>query len=141
MEVMREETFGPVLPITPVASVEEAIKLANDSPYGLSGSVWTADIDHGMRIASRIHTGSVSVNDMAVTYGIPEAPFGGRKESGVGQANGEIGVKSFCHAQPIVIDRFGGKQTAQQYPYSKAGEKTMQRIIRGIWGKGLGRIR
>lgn len=141
MEVMSDETFGPVLPITPVSSVDEAIKLANDSPYGLSGSVWTADIENGVRIASRIHTGSVSVNDMAVTYGIPEAPFGGRKDSGVGQANGEIGVKGFCHAQPIVIDRFGGKQTAAQYPYSRAGEKTMQRIIRAIWGKGIRRIR
>ncbi len=141
MDVMQEETFGPVLPIVSVSSVDEAVKLANDSPYGLSGSVWTADDESGVRIASRIHTGSVSVNDMSVTYGIPEAPFGGRGDSGVGQANGEIGVKSFCHAQPIVIDRFGGKQTAQQYPYSRSGEKMMQRIIRGLWGKGMSRIR
>ncbi len=88
-----------------------------------------------------MHTGSVSVNDMALTYGIPEAPFGGRRDSGVGQANGKVGVRSFTHAQPIVIDRFGGKQTAGQYPYSPANEKTIQRLIRLIWGKGVGRLR
>ena len=141
MAVMREETFGPVLPIVPVSSVDEAVKLANDSQYGLAGSVWTNDIDKGIDIAGRIHTGSVSVNDMAMTYGIPEAPFGGRRESGVGQANGKVGVRSFTHAQPIVIDRFGGKQTAGQYPYTPKVEKTMQRLIRMTWGKGLARFR
>jgi len=141
MAVMREETFGPVLPIVPVSSVDEAVKLANDSQYGLAGSVWTNDIDKGIDIAGRIHTGSVSVNDMAMTYGIPEAPFGGRRESGVGQANGKVGVRSFTHAQPIVIDRFGGKQTAGQYPYTPKVEKTMQRLIRMTWGKGMARFR
>ena len=140
MAVMREETFGPVLPIVPVSSVDEALELANDTRYGLSGSVWTSDVDRGVEIASRMHTGSVSVNDMALTYGIPEAPFGGRGDSGVGQANGKVGVRSFTHAQPIVIDRFGGKQTAGQYPYNERTEKTMQAMIRMMWGKGRARI-
>jgi acyl-CoA reductase-like NAD-dependent aldehyde dehydrogenase len=141
MSVMRDETFGPVLPIVPVASVDEAVKLANDTSYGLAGNVWTDDTDKGIEIASRIHTGSVSVNDMALTYGIPEVPFGGRGESGVGQANGEVGVKGFTHAQPIVIDKFGGKQTADQYPYSAKVEKTMRRVIKAVFGKGMARIR
>lgn len=140
MAVMREETFGPVLPIVPVAGVDEAVKLANDSSYGLAGSVWTSDVEAGIEIASRLHTGSVSVNDMALTYGIPEAPFGGRRDSGVGQANGKVGVRSFTHAQPIVVDRFGGKQTAGQYPYNETTEKTMQRMIRLLWGKGRARL-
>lgn len=140
MAVMREETFGPVLPIVPVASVDEAVKLANDSSYGLAGSVYTADEASGVEIAKRLHTGSVSVNDMAMTYGVPEAPFGGRRDSGVGQANGKAGVRSFTHAQPIVIDRFGGKQTAAQYPYTPAAERTMQRLIRLLWGRGLRRF-
>ena len=138
---MRDETFGPVLPIVAVSSVDEAIKLANDTNYGLAGSVWTSDVDAGIEIASRLHTGSVSVNDMALTYGIPEAPFGGRRESGVGQANGKVGVRSFTHAQPIVVDRFGGKQTAGQYPYKPSTEKIMQRMIRMTWGKGTAKLR
>jgi acyl-CoA reductase-like NAD-dependent aldehyde dehydrogenase len=129
-----------VLPIVPVSSVDEAIKLANDTSYGLAGSVWTSDVDAGIEIASRMHTGSVSVNDMALTYGIPEAPFGGRGDSGVGQANGKVGVRSFTHAQPIVVDRFGGKQTAGQYPYNERTEKTMQAMIRVMWGRGRARF-
>lgn len=141
MAVMSEETFGPVLPIVPVASVDEAIKLANDTSYGLAGSVWTSDEERGVQIAGRMHTGSVSVNDMAVTYGIPEAPFGGRGDSGVGQANGKMGVRGFTHVQPIIIDRFGGKQTAQQYPYDRKGERIMTRLIRLLWGRGIHRFR
>ena len=140
MAVMSEETFGPVLPIVTVSSIDEAVKLANDTTYGLAGSVWTTDEQRGVQIASRMHTGSVSVNDMAVTYGIPEAPFGGRGDSGVGQANGKLGVRGFTHIQPIIVDRFGGKQTAQQYPYSRRGERTIQRLIKAIWGRGLRRF-
>lgn len=140
MDVMKEETFGPVVPIVTVGDVEEALELANDSAYGLSGSVWTSDVDAGIAIAERMRTGSVSINDMAVTYGIPEAPFGGRGDSGVGQANGEIGVKGFCHTQPIIIDRFGGRQVTQHYPYTEATERTMMRLIRGLWAKGAKRF-
>lgn len=141
MAVMSEETFGPVLPIVRVASVDEALKLANDTTYGLAGSVWSNDEDAAVDIAGRMHTGSVSVNDMAVTYGIPEAPFGGRGDSGVGQANGKVGVRGFTHTQPIVIDRFGGKQTASQYPYDAKGEKMISRLIKLLWGRGLDRFR
>lgn len=141
MSVMAEETFGPVLPIVPVADVEEAIKLANDTAYGLAGSVWTANEAEGVRIAGRMHTGSVCINDMAVTYGIPEAPFGGRGDSGVGQANGKVGVRGFTHTQPVIIDRFGGKQTAQQYPYGPKGERIISRLIKTLWGRGIHRFR
>ncbi|MEZ5239502.1 MAG: aldehyde dehydrogenase family protein [Microthrixaceae bacterium] len=140
MSVMTDETFGPVLPIVAVSSVDEAVKLANDTTYGLAGSVWTRDEERGVQIASRMHTGSVSVNDMAVTYGIPEAPFGGRRDSGVGQANGKVGVRGFTHVQPIIIDRFGGRQTAQQYPYERKGEQIMQRMIKLLWGRGIRRF-
>lgn len=140
MAVMSEETFGPVLPIVKVASIAEAIELANDTNYGLAGSVWTTDEEGGVAIAAQLRTGSVSVNDMAVTYGIPEAPFGGRGDSGVGQANGKIGVRGFTHTQPIIIDRFGGKQTAQQYPYDSKGERMMGRLIKMLWGRGMRRF-
>ena len=81
MDVMRQETFGPIVSIMRVSDEEEAIQLANDSRYGLNGNVWTRDKEKGFRIAERMETGGVCINDMALTYGVPEAPFGGVKES------------------------------------------------------------
>jgi succinate-semialdehyde dehydrogenase/glutarate-semialdehyde dehydrogenase len=139
MRVMREETFGPVLPILRVADEDEAIRMANESEYGLSANVWTRSRRHGVELAQRIESGSVCVNDMAMTYGAHEAPFGGRKHSGVGQVNGEVGLRGFCFAQPILVDRFGGRQAAAHYPYSFAKDAGMQRLIRLLWGTPLGR--
>jgi len=139
MRIMREETFGPVLPIMRVQDEEEAIALANDSDYGLSGNVWTRDKSKGVRLATRMQTGSVCVNDMSMTYGVQEAPFGGRKHSGVGQANGPIGLRGYCHAEPIIVDRRGGKLNAKRYPYSHKADAGMQRFMRFLWGTRLGR--
>ncbi len=113
MKIMTEETFGPILAIMRVRDEEHAIQMANDSPYGLGGNVWTRDKQHGIEIAERIESGSVCVNDMTMTYGIQEAPFGGRKNSGVGQVNGQTGLRSYCHAEPIIVDRLGGRRDAK----------------------------
>jgi succinate-semialdehyde dehydrogenase/glutarate-semialdehyde dehydrogenase len=139
MKVMSEETFGPVLPIMRVRDEEEAIRCANDSRYGLGANVWTADVRRGFEIARKIDSGSVCVNDMTMTYGVAEAPFGGRKESGIGQVNGEAGLRGYCYAQPIIIDRSGGKRTASQYPYSSKNDARMQRFVRFLYGTPLGR--
>ena len=77
MDIMLLETFGPILCIQKVDTEEEALRLANDSEFGLNGNVWTQDKDKGYRLAAAIDTGACSVNDMAVSYGIPAAPFGG----------------------------------------------------------------
>src|SRR3990172_3934551 len=103
MEIMRDETFGPILCIQKVRDEEEAIRLANDSRYGLSGSVWSRDKKRACEIAQRLETGSVCVNDPALTYGVPEAPFGGRKQSGIGQVNGAKGIRGYCHELPILV--------------------------------------
>jgi succinate-semialdehyde dehydrogenase/glutarate-semialdehyde dehydrogenase len=139
MRVMREETFGPILPIMRVRDEEEAIALANDSPYGLGANVWTRDKGKGFRLARRIQSGSVCVNDMTMTYGIQEAPFGGLKESGVGQVNGETGIRGYCHAEPIIIDRLGGRQTAGRYPYRAKTDEGMQKFMKLLWGTSIGR--
>ncbi|MDE0884431.1 MAG: aldehyde dehydrogenase family protein [Myxococcota bacterium] len=139
MQLMREETFGPILPIMRVANEEEAIERANDSDYGLGGSVWTRDNAKGVRIAQRMDSGSICVNDMTMTYGVQEAPFGGRKASGIGQVNGETGLRGYCHAEPILVDRRGGKMSEGRYPYSVKSDAGLQKFIQFLWGTSLGR--
>ncbi len=139
MDLMREETFGPVLPIVRVADEEEAVRMANDSVFGLGAMVWTRDAHKGLELARRMDAGSVCINDMSMTYGALEAPFGGRKQSGIGQVNGETGLKSYCYATPIIADRFGGRSSASRYPYTQAGDEGMKRILRILFASPLGR--
>ncbi len=135
MTLMREETFGPVLPIMRVADEDEAVHLANDSSFGLGAMVWTRDRHRGVEIARRLDAGSVAINDMSMTYGALEAPFGGRKESGIGQVNGETGLKSYCYATPIL----SGRPRGGPYPYSLKQDEGMQRFMRLLWGTPIGR--
>jgi acyl-CoA reductase-like NAD-dependent aldehyde dehydrogenase len=139
MRIMRDETFGPILPIMRVANEEEALALANDSRYGLNANVWTRNKRRGRQLAKAIEAGSVVVNDCAITYAITESPFGGTKDSGIGRVNGEQGLKSFCRTQSIVIDRMGGKSEPLWYPYTTRKTRMMERIMRTLWGTPLGR--
>ncbi len=139
MDLMTKETFGPVVAIQRVKNEEEALALANDSDYGLNGNVWTRDVAKGERLAARIETGGACVNDMAITYGVPEAPFGGVKTSGVGAVNGPQGLRNYCHAQPILADRKGTGRIQGGYPYSRKAEDGMQKFIRLLFGTKLGR--
>jgi len=139
MLIMREETFGPILPIMRVADLDEAVRLANQTHFGLGANVWTRDHRGGVRLARRIESGSVCVNDMSMSYGVLEAPFGGLKSSGVGQIHGPNALRGFTHAKPILIDRFGGKATAGLYPYSFKNEARMLRLIRILYRSPLGR--
>ena len=140
MAMMREETFGPVLPIMRVRDEEEALRLANDSRYGLNANVWTRDKRKGVELAKQIETGSAVVNDCMLTYGLSESPFGGRKESGVGQVNGEIGLRGYCYAQSITVDRFGAKTEFLWFPYTARKTKLLRRMMRLLWGSPLGRL-
>jgi succinate-semialdehyde dehydrogenase/glutarate-semialdehyde dehydrogenase len=123
-----------------VRDENEALRLANDCVYGLAANVWTKDNDKAVRLAKRIEAGAVCVNDSAITYGVAEAPFGGRKASGVGQVNGDAGLKSYCFAQTIVIDRFGIREEQMWYPYTGEKVKILQKIMKWVWGTPLGRM-
>jgi succinate-semialdehyde dehydrogenase/glutarate-semialdehyde dehydrogenase len=134
MLLMREETFGPVMPIMRVADEDEAIRLANDSSFGLSSSVWTEDIEKGLEIARRIVSGSTNINDMAVTFGVCEAPFGGVRQSGIGRSNGEYGLKGYCNVHPVIVDKLSGAVAAGMYPTSVEKARAMQEMCRNIFG-------
>jgi acyl-CoA reductase-like NAD-dependent aldehyde dehydrogenase len=116
MSIMRDETFGPVLPIMRVASTDEALRLANDSPYGLNSSVWTTDADQGRRVASALEAGNVCVNDVIVSYAAPALPFGGVKESGIGRVHGPDGIQEFCQVKSVLTDRLGLGREAWWFP-------------------------
>jgi len=116
MRVMREETFGPVLPIMRVASVEEAVALANDSEYGLTASGWTRDPDTARRLQEGLKAGVVTINDCLYTFGEPTAPWGGVKRSGVGRVHGLAGLKEMT--QPRYVSRDTGRgPMLWWYPY------------------------
>ena len=134
MRSLAEETFGPVMNIIRVKDEEEALRLVNDSNYGLTGSVWTKDVARGVEIAKRIDTGSVDVNDFPQTYGTIEAPFGGRKASGIGQVNGPTGLRSYCHAMPVQVDRFGGKQTSGIFPRDNQPRRRLPEVHQVLVG-------
>lgn len=139
MTIMREETFGPIMPIMRVRDEQEALSLANDSRYGLNANIWTKSRHHGLELAKKVESGCVVVNDCMVNYGATESPFGGVKDSGIGRVNGDTGLRSYCHTQSIVIDRFGGRSEAMWFPYSLRKLKLIQRMMRVLWGTSLGR--
>lgn len=105
MTVMREETFGPVLPLMTFKTEEEAIRLANDSQFGLTASVWTKDTRRGKRIAARIEAGTVMVNEVLYTHGVAQTPWGGMKQSGLGRTHGRLGLLELVAPQHLHVNR------------------------------------
>jgi acyl-CoA reductase-like NAD-dependent aldehyde dehydrogenase len=105
MDLMREETFGPVIAIQTVKSADEAVALANDSGFALSASVWTSDKRRGKEIASKLNAGSVMINDVASYYGIAEAPHGGRGDSGWGRSHSRLGLLEMVQVKYVDRDR------------------------------------
>jgi vanillin dehydrogenase len=106
MAVWTEETFGPVAPVVTVSGEEEAVKLANDSEYGLSAGIITADEERGLSVARRLETGMAHVNDTSV-YDEPNAPFGGVKSSGVGRHGGKAAIEAFTRTRWLTLERGG----------------------------------
>ncbi|MDQ4025213.1 MAG: aldehyde dehydrogenase family protein, partial [Actinomycetota bacterium] len=139
MKVMTEETFGPVLPIMRVESTEEALRLANDSRYGLDSSVFTRDLEKGERLARRVQAGATCVNDGLVNYFALEVPFGGMKESGMGARHGPKGIQKYCQTQQIMVRRFAPKKELHFFPYRKRVTKGLGRVLGLLYGRWGGR--
>lgn len=116
MAIMREETFGPVLPVMRVGDADEAVRLANDTNYGLTASVWTKNRRKGEEIAGRLRAGSVLVNDHISTYAITNLPFGGVQESGFGRVHGTEGLLEFVRVKSYVEERVGLKNEPFWFP-------------------------
>jgi acyl-CoA reductase-like NAD-dependent aldehyde dehydrogenase len=135
MDLMREETFGPVLPIMKVRDAEEAVRLANDTHYGLDASVFTRDVAKGERIARRLESGTACVNDPLMNYLALEAPFGGAKESGLGVRHGPSGIRKYCSQQTILVTRFGPKREPTMFPYKRMTAKLFEGLMVLMWGR------
>ncbi len=126
MRPMREETFGPTLPICTFATEEEAIELANDTEFGLTASVWTRDIARGRRIAEQIEAGSVCINEHLYTHGIGQTPWGGFKNSGRGRTHGLEGLLELVQPQHIHTNRITLLPDAWWMPYSPTALETFR---------------
>jgi acyl-CoA reductase-like NAD-dependent aldehyde dehydrogenase len=138
MLVMQEETFGPVLAIAPVSGEDEAVRSANDSPYGLTASVFTKNLDRGRAVARRLAAGAVMVNDSQIHYLALELPMSGWKNSGLGTRHGIDGIRKYTQPQTIVVTRFGPAKEPHMFPYRKLKTNQLSRVI-GILGRGFGR--
>jgi acyl-CoA reductase-like NAD-dependent aldehyde dehydrogenase len=136
MECMTEETFGPTLPIMKVRDADEALRLANDTRYGLGASVWTKDLARGEELADRVEAGAVCVNDINTNYAAADLPMGGWKESGIGVRHSAAGIRKYCKAHSVLVTRFGPKKEINHYPYSKRTTKLLGRMLVLMHGRG-----
>jgi acyl-CoA reductase-like NAD-dependent aldehyde dehydrogenase len=138
MHIMREETFGPVLPVVAFDTDEDAIRLANDSDYGLAASVWTRDRARGESLAKRIHAGTVMVNDAIACFGISEAPHGGFKASGLGRTHGRFGLEEMVRIKHVDSDLLPRMKQVWWYGYGEGFRRQMEGFIDLMFARGLG---
>lgn len=137
MAIMREETFGPVLPVRSFKTEEEAVALANDSEFGLAASIWTRDRQRGEALARRIHAGTVMVNDVIACFGISEAPHGGVKSSGIGRTHGRFGLEEMVWPKYVDSDRIPGMKKLWWYGYGPVFKQQMNGFIEVLFNKNL----
>jgi acyl-CoA reductase-like NAD-dependent aldehyde dehydrogenase len=136
MDCILSETFGPTLPIVRVPDADEAVRLANDSTYGLSASVFTRDLRRAEEIAARLEAGAVNINNVIVNGFQFPLPMGGWKESGIGaRAGGAHGVHKFCREQAVVSDRVEPRAELGWYPYTPLKGAIQYRAMRLLGGR------
>jgi succinate-semialdehyde dehydrogenase/glutarate-semialdehyde dehydrogenase len=137
--VMTEEIFGPIVPIMPVDSDREAVQLANDSPLGLNAYVFTEKSSRARALADQLQAGNVMVNDVLINAAMPEAPFGGIKQSGFGRAMGPEGLRAMCHVRHLSFERV--KPPARHplaHPYTEDKYRWILRGVQSLYDGGSG---
>ncbi len=137
MKIYYEESFGPVATVMAFKDEAEAIRLANDSPYGLSASVWSNDVRRADRVARAIVTGNVSINNVLATQGNAALPFGGVKKSGMGRYKGAHGLYSFSNIKSIMVDQNSGRYEPIWYPYTEEKYALIDQLVIGSFSGGI----
>ncbi len=144
MRVMQEETFGPLLPVMACSSEAEAVRLANDSEFGLSASIWTRDPERGRRLAAQVQAGTVMVNDALSYFGIAEAPHGGVKASGSGRTHGRLGLMEMVRIQYVEVDLLPRRPKPWWFGYDGALARDLDGFVRLLhapsWAARLGAL-
>lgn len=136
INILQEETFGPLIPIVAFKTEEEAIRLANNSSFGLAASIFSRDTKRAMALAKCLEAGSVLINDVLANFAATELPFGGVKQSGLGFSHGAAeGLRSFCRPKSILADRWGLKSELYWFPYSEGKYKFFSKLFKLLYGK------
>lgn len=137
MMVMKEETFGPVLGVMTFNTDEEAIRLANDSELGLTGSVWSKNRPRAQRLAGQIKAGAVTINDHLMSHGLAETPWGGFKQSGLGRTHGQLGFDEMTQPQVVIDDAWHfTKKQLWWHPFSRPVYQGLKGIMNFLYGPG-----
>ncbi len=141
MEIMREETFGPVMPIAVVEDLDEAIRRANGSKFGLTASGWTRSGETAARLAAELEAGVVSINDHAVPFAEPTGCWGGVRESGLGRTHGRFGLYELVNIKYVAHDAGDAKASPWYYPYDADFGNFMDAALPALYGSGSGKVR
>jgi len=130
MKVMRDETFGPVVGVMKVSDADEAIRMANDSRYGLSASVFSGDVGKAEKVAEQLEVGAANINDALINYFHLEVPMGGWKDSGIGWRHGPGGIRKYCREQALVVRGRPPARPLHRFPYSAARTRLVKALLR-----------
>lgn len=140
-ELMKDETFGPVLPLMKFSTEEEAVQLANDSDYGLNAYVWGGDRARLRRVASRIQAGTVNINESLFTHALPQTPWGGVKSSGLGRTHGAVGLMDLVQVRHVHENRRPQKKNFfWWYGYGPDKLEILKLLMQALFGKGPSRL-